>query len=82
MPDTTAESALAAFTTKLNLVAQPMRQTLTYDQGKEMARHRELAVVTDIRVYFCDPHSLPGVPAVHAGHRATTRRYHSRISIR
>lgn len=34
-----------------------MRQTLTYDQGKEMARHRELARATGVRVYFCDPHS-------------------------
>lgn len=57
MPDATAASALAAFTAKLNQVAQPMRQTLTYDQGKEMARHRELAQATGMRVYFCDPHS-------------------------
>ena len=57
MPDATAESALAAFTAKLNQVAAPMRQTLTYDQGKEMACHRELAKATNMRVYFCDPHS-------------------------
>ena len=57
MPDASAESALAAFTAKLNLIAAPLRQTLTYDQGKEMARHRELARSTSMRVYFCDPHS-------------------------
>lgn len=57
MPDATAESALAAFTFKLNQIAAPMRQTLTYDQGKEMARHRDLARATNMRVYFCDPHS-------------------------
>lgn len=57
MPDATAESALAAFTAKLNAIAAPMRQTLTYDQGREMARHRELARNTAMRVYFCDPHS-------------------------
>lgn len=57
MPDATAESALAAFTAKLNSIAAPMRQTLTYDQGREMARHRELARNTAMRVYFCDPHS-------------------------
>lgn len=34
-----------------------MRQTLTYDQGKEMARHQELAKATNMQVYFCDPHS-------------------------
>ena len=57
MPDATAESALAAFTFKLNQIAEPMRQTLTYDQGREMARHRDLARATNMRVYFCDPHS-------------------------
>ena len=57
MPDATADSALAAFTAKLNLIAAPMRQSLTYDQCKEMARHKELAANTNIRVYFCDPHS-------------------------
>lgn len=57
MPDATAESALAAFTAKLNSIAAPLRQTLTYDQGRELARHRELARKTNIRVYFCDPHS-------------------------
>jgi transposase, IS30 family len=57
MSDATAESALAGFTYKLNSIAAPMRQSLTYDQGKEMARHRELAAATGVRVYFCDPHS-------------------------
>ena len=57
MPDATAESALAAFTAKLNQITQPLRQSLTYDQGREMARHRELARNTNIKVYFCDPHS-------------------------
>lgn len=57
MPDATAESALAGFTAKLNQITSPLRQTLTYDQGREMARHRELARNTNMRVYFCDPHS-------------------------
>ena len=34
-----------------------MRQTLTYDQGKEMAKHQELAKRLQIDVYFADPHS-------------------------
>lgn len=57
MPDATAASALAGFTAKLNSIAAPLRQTLTYDRGKEMARHQELARNTSMRVYFCDPHS-------------------------
>jgi hypothetical protein len=57
MPDATVESALPAFTFRLNKIAEPMRQTLTYDRGKEMARHRDLARSTNMRVYFCNPHS-------------------------
>jgi transposase, IS30 family len=57
MPDATAASALAAFTAKLNSIAAPMRHSLTYDQGREMSRHADLARATNIRVYFCDPHS-------------------------
>ncbi|KAF1056027.1 MAG: hypothetical protein GAK41_00199 [Burkholderia gladioli] len=30
---------------------------MTYDQGREMARHAELTAATNVRVYFCDPHS-------------------------
>jgi IS30 family transposase len=57
MDDATAASALAGYTRKLNSVAEPMRQSLTYDQGKEMARHAELTAQTGVKVYFCDPHS-------------------------
>jgi transposase, IS30 family len=57
MEDATAASALAGFTAKLNAISAPLRQSLTYDQGKEMTRHAELAANTGVRVYFCDPHS-------------------------
>jgi len=57
MDDATAASALAGFSAKLNSIAAPMRQTLTYDQGKEMSRHADLTAQTGVMVYFCDPHS-------------------------
>ncbi|MEO7129261.1 MAG: IS30 family transposase, partial [Rhodoferax sp.] len=57
MEDATAASALAGFTVKLNSIAAPMRHSFTYDQGREMSRHQQLAVNTGVRVYFCDPHS-------------------------
>ena len=57
LADATAAAALEGFTAKLRSIAEPMRQTLTYDQGKEMARHAELTANTGVMVYFCDPHS-------------------------
>jgi IS30 family transposase len=32
-------------------------QSLTWDRGKEMADHKRFTLATDIKVYFCDPHS-------------------------
>ena len=52
-----AATVLEAFTEKLRSIALPMRQSLTHDQGSEMARHKELAANSNIAVYFCDPHS-------------------------
>ena len=34
-----------------------LRQSLTWDQGAEMAEHARLRVNAGLSVYFCDPHS-------------------------
>jgi IS30 family transposase len=52
-----ADPVLEGFTRCLRTLPTRLRQTLTYDQGKEMARHRELAARLHVRVYFVDPHS-------------------------
>ena len=46
MDDATAASALAGFSAKLNSIAAPLRKSFTYDQGKEMSRHVDLAAQT------------------------------------
>ena len=38
----TAAHVLKAFSDKLNAIASPMRQSLTYDRGREMAEHARL----------------------------------------
>jgi transposase, IS30 family len=52
-----AQAALESFSRAFGGVPPLLRKTLTYDQGKEMARHAELAKRMEIEVYFCDPHS-------------------------
>ncbi len=53
----TAAHVLAAFSHKLNAIARPMRGSLTYDRGSEMAEHAKLTENTGMKVYFCDPYS-------------------------
>jgi IS30 family transposase len=52
-----AANVMRAFSDKLLGIAAPMRLSMTYDQGREMAVHKELSRRTEIAVYFCDPHS-------------------------
>lgn len=57
MDGTDAVSAYRGFTKKLRHVPAPLRKTLTYDRGKEMAEHERLAHRLAIQVFFADPHS-------------------------
>jgi IS30 family transposase len=57
MEGTHATSARQGFTKKLRHVPAPLRKTLTYDRGKEMAEHARLAERLNIRVFFADPYS-------------------------
>lgn len=57
MNGTDAASAYQGFTKKLRPVPAPLRKTLTYDRGKEMAAHERLAQRLAIQVFFADPHS-------------------------
>jgi IS30 family transposase len=57
MPTRKAEMVASAFAGALNAIPEPLRQTLTYDQGKEMAEHQVLAQATGMRIFFADPHA-------------------------
>jgi IS30 family transposase len=53
----TAMDVCNGFTQAFSPLPPEIRQTLTYDQGKEMALHKQLAQSTGLKIYFCDPHS-------------------------
>ena len=55
--DRTAERVAALLAKKMETLPEFLRNSVTWDQGKEMARHAEFTVRTGLLVYFCDPHS-------------------------
>jgi transposase, IS30 family len=57
MEGTDAWSAYQGFTKKLRQIPTPLRKTLTYDRGKEMAAHERLAHRLSIQIFFADPPS-------------------------
>ena len=57
LPQKDATSVRAAFERKLADLPAQLRLSLTYDQGKEMAEHAQLAANLQLKVYFCHAHS-------------------------
>jgi IS30 family transposase len=57
IPGLDSRSVCQGFARKLQAVPQPLRQSMTYDQGREMARHELLHKKLRLQVYFADPHS-------------------------
>jgi len=57
MPGLDSQSVVRGFARKLGGVPQPLRKSMTYDQGREMARHEPLSSQLKLQVYFADPHS-------------------------
>jgi len=53
----TADVVADALAAKIAELPAALRRSLTWDQGKEMARHAQFTVDTGVPVYFCDPHS-------------------------
>jgi len=52
-----AEAVRDAIARWITTLPAQLRQSLTWDQGVEMAQHARLRIDTGIEVYFCDPHS-------------------------
>jgi IS30 family transposase len=53
----TAEEVCGAMTKRIKTLPAELRRSVTWDQGNEMALHREFTVATGVQVYFCNPAS-------------------------
>ncbi len=51
------EEACDEFAKRFNTLPTELRQSLTYDRGKEMSGHQTFTKATKVKVYFCDPQS-------------------------
>nr|WP_231895446.1 MULTISPECIES: IS30 family transposase [Gordonia] len=52
-----AEQVRDAIITAIKDLPAHLRGSLTWDQGAELARHKQISIATDMQVYFCDPAS-------------------------
>jgi IS30 family transposase len=53
----TAQAMRDGVVAALGTLPGHLRRTLTWDQGKELAMHRQITEQTGTQVFFCDPHS-------------------------
>ena len=52
-----AETVRDALVAAMAILPAQLRRSLTWDQGKEMALHDQIAAALGMPVFFCDPHS-------------------------
>lgn len=57
LPAADSATVVDALARRIQRLPAALRQSLTWDHGKEMAQHERFTVATDVQVYFCDPHS-------------------------
>jgi IS30 family transposase len=57
LPSGDTHTVVRALTRRVRKLPKQLRRSLTWDRGNEMTRHKEFSLATDVKVYFCDPHS-------------------------
>jgi len=55
--DRRAETVAKAFAKEVKKLPKQMKLSMTYDQGREMAKHRLFTNITGVQVYFAHPRS-------------------------
>ena len=53
----TPDQVAAEMIDQMGRLPTHLRRSLTWDQGREMARHAQISMALQMPVFFCDPHS-------------------------
>jgi IS30 family transposase len=57
VPAADSATVVRALARRVQRLPDVLRQSVTWDRGKEMAQHAQFTIATDVQVYFCDPQS-------------------------
>ena len=57
LPRGDSPSVVRALARRIQTLPAHLRQSLTWDRGRELTAHRAFTVATNVQVYFCDPRS-------------------------
>jgi IS30 family transposase len=57
LPARDTATVVQALARRIQRLPRSLKQSLTWDRGKEMGQHKRFTVATDVQVYFCDPRS-------------------------
>ncbi len=57
LPAADSATVVTALARRVERLPAALRQSLTWDRGKEMAQHQRFTIATAVQVYFCDPQS-------------------------
>jgi IS30 family transposase len=57
LPAADSATVVTALARRIQRLPAALRQSLTWDRGKEMAQHQRFTLATEVQVYFCDPQS-------------------------
>lgn len=55
--DRRTDWVIEALKARIKLFPEHLVRSLTWDQGRELAAHKQLSIDTGVEVYFCDPRS-------------------------
>jgi len=70
--DTT--SVVVALERRIQSLPEGLMCSLTWDRGTEMAQHKQIALATNVDIYFCDPQS-PWQPGTNENTNRLLRQY-------